>query len=229
MQTETEQSALDRTLAATALAGVGVFVVLVLLLHPLKTHGYNISTDAVSLYAVGDFGSLMTIAFVGMGLGHLGLAAALHRRLRRWLGPSFLTLVGVCLLVSAVFETDPRNTDPPTTHGLIHNLVGLLVFIIMALTPLVFAVSLRRTPGWARLTRASLTFGVATTAAFLAMPLGFRDAYFGIGQRIFLALYVSWLTMMALALAGMSGRRSGEAHPSWPSAAPESRLDRTRR
>lgn len=212
MQTETEQS-VDRSLAAMALAGVGVFIVLVLLLHPLKTQSYDMSTDPVSNYALGDFGYLMTTAFVSAGLGHVALAVALHRRLRRWLKPSLLTLVGVCLLASAVFEADPRDTDPATTHGLIHGLVGVFAFLVMALTPLVFAGSLRLVPAGGRLARSSLVFGIGTVATFLAVPLGFRDAYFGIGQRIFLALYLSWLIMMALALAGMGGRRCDVDRP----------------
>jgi hypothetical protein len=209
---ETGESALDRALDVVVLAGLAMWIVLVLLLHQIKAREHDISTDAMSLFAVGDFGFLMTAAFVGLGLAHLALATRLYRHLGRWFGPSLLTLIGVCLLASAVFETDPKNTEPLSTHGSIHVLVGLFVFVVMALTPLVFAGSLRRIRGWGRTTRASLIFGVATVAAFLAMPLGFRDAYFGIGQRILVALYLAWLIIVALASTGaMREQGSGSA------------------
>jgi Protein of unknown function (DUF998) len=178
---QTGKSVPDRTLDGIALTGLGVWVVLVLSLHRIKVQAYDISTDAISYYAVGDFGYLMTLAFVGLGLAHVALAMRLHRFLRQWFAPSLLTLVGLCILASAVFEMDPKNTDPQTTHGLIHGLLGLFAFVVMALTPLVFAGSLRLSPGWSWMTRASLIFGVASVAAFLAMPLGFGDSYFGIG------------------------------------------------
>jgi Protein of unknown function (DUF998) len=210
---QTDGSPLDRALLAAAFTGIGVFAVLVLLLHWIKAPAHDISTDAMSYYAVGDFGYLMSIAFVGLGISHLAMAARLQHLIRRCLVPSLLTLVGVCFLASAVFETDPKNTVPPSTNGLIHVLVGLFVFVVMALTPWVFAGSLRRVPALAWLARASLIFGVGTVAAFLAIPLAFRDAYFGIGQRIFVALYLSWLIMVALATARMDGSRSPRPAP----------------
>ncbi len=209
---ETGKSALDRARDVVVLAGIAMWIVLLLLLHQIKAREHDISTDAMSLFAVGDFGFLMTAAFVRLGLAHLALATRLYRHLGRWVGPSLLTLIGVCLVASAVFETDPKNTEPLSTHGSIHVLVGLFVFVVMALTPLVFATYLWRTPGWGRTTRASLMFGVATAAAFLAMALGFRDAYFGIGQRIFIGIYLSWLVVMTLAEA-----RRGSARDDTPS------------
>lgn len=41
--------------------------------------------------------------------------------------------------------------------------------------------------------------------AFLAMPLGFWEAYVGIGQRVFLALYPSRLILVATALRRAQG------------------------
>jgi hypothetical protein len=102
MQTETEQSALDRSLAAAALAG---------------------------------------------------------------LGPSWC----------------PRNTDLAAMHGLIHDWVGLSAFVVMALTPLVFAGSLRRVPGWVSWPGRASSSVWARRRPFLTMPLGVREAYFGIG------------------------------------------------
>jgi Protein of unknown function (DUF998) len=192
---------IDRALRAITLSGLTVWVVLVVALHPLRTQDYDISTDPLSYYAVGDLGLLMTVAFVGYGLAHLALAMRVHRQLGLRLGPALLTLVGLCVLASAVFEMDPRNTEPQSTHAFIHNLLGLVAFVVMAVTPLVVAGSLRRVTRGGHLMRASLGFGLGTVAAFLAMPLVFRDQYFGIGQRTFLTIYLGWLIAMTVLVA----------------------------
>jgi hypothetical membrane protein len=70
-------------LAPGAMILILVYLVAAITLHLLPT-GFNPVTHELSDYANGPYGWLMTVGFLGLGLGSLLLVCIVARRSRRW-------------------------------------------------------------------------------------------------------------------------------------------------
>jgi hypothetical protein len=184
--------------------GAGWFVVAVLLLHALKRSDYDFSEQTISEFAVGRYGFLMTSAFVALGIAELTLAFALWRTTGARFGPILQVIGGAIDLMSAVFEADLLGA-PGTTHGAIHDGAGAIGAILVIPTFLAYAWAFRRDPRWRSFAVATLGWAIAAAAAFvLVIALGEQNQ--GTSERIYLAIYVSWLIAASVRLV-----RSGRA------------------
>ena len=136
--------------ARLAVAGPLLCITLVALLHVLEPEVND--SDAVSEYALGDYGWLMNVACFSAAAGIGALAFVLHRSLSR----SRAAVVGIVLLLLAavawVFlgagNIDPEGADA-TTHGVIHGIGFLLGLPTRLAAPLVLAAAFRRDDRWA--------------------------------------------------------------------------------
>ena len=179
-------------------AGAGWFVVAVLLLHALKSASYDFSEQTVSELAVGRYGFLMTSAFVALGVAELTLAFALWRATGARVGPILQVIGGLVDLISAVFEADLLGA-PGTTHGTIHDTVGAVGALLVIPTFLAYAWAFRRDPRWRSFALPTLLWAIAAAVAFvLVIALGEQNQ--GTSERIYLAVYVSWLIAASVRL-----------------------------
>ncbi len=118
-------------LGIAGLAGIGAWVLIVILLHFIKSDLDPIDTY-ISDYAIGDHGWLMQVAFYAVGLGVLAIAAGLSvslKRSKRAAVAIMLTVVaGLGFIVAGTFTTDPTGQSDLTTEGTLHLLGALMVF-----------------------------------------------------------------------------------------------------
>jgi hypothetical protein len=186
-------------LAAAAVAGPAVFVALLALLHVLQPEMSD--NDALSEYALGDYGFLTNIAFLAAGIGFAALAGLLAGRLTPT--PSARTAI-VLLAVAAVgwFLLGAGNIDPegaePTTHGLVHGIGFVLGIPTMFLALLLLARAFGRDERWRPFRRTLLPIAVA---AFIAFALAFADVAAPVTYRL-----AELLVMLAVALTAMHAR-----------------------
>jgi hypothetical protein len=187
------------TLARAAVALIAVFPLIVLALHGVQAGRYHPLSQAVSELALGHGGWLMAVAFCSLGTGTLFLAAMLHRldvppRVAPWL----IGVSGVLSYVSAFVHADgPHGT---TTHGQIHQAVGIVTFILMISGMFALVRAFRRDRRFRSLATPTLMWAFAAVGGFFLIPLS-GSAYFGVAQRIFLAIILSWaLTVSARGL-----------------------------
>ena len=179
--------------ARVAVAGPLLCITLVALLHVLEPEVND--SDAVSEYALGDFGWLMNVAFFSGAAGIGALAFVLHRSLTR----SRAAVVGIVLLLLAavawVFlgagNIDPEGADS-TTHGLIHGIGFLLGLPTRLAAPLVLAAAFRRDDRWANHRRLTLVLGIAALAAEVA---GFSGLASVVMLRLALGLWLVWIAL----------------------------------
>jgi Protein of unknown function (DUF998) len=181
---------------AVALAWVAVatavFDLVVLgVLHALRTD-VDPATDAVSDYAVGDYGTLEVLAMLAVGLGALALTAALHLTdpRRSTVGLVLLAVFGLAKVVQAFFPIDVG--DETTISGSIHNILGTVAFFALP----VAAVLLSRSRG-----RVEMVVAVLLAVAMLAVLTSNAVGGFGIAQRVFLVLSSTWVLVTAFRLA----------------------------
>lgn len=178
--------------------GAGWFVVAVVLLHALKSADYDFSAQTVSELAVGRYGFLMTSAFVTFGIGELALAVGLWRAAGARFAPILQVIGGIIDLTSAIFEADLLGA-PGTTHGAIHDGAGAIGALLVIPTFLAYAWAFRRSARWRSFALPTLLWALAAFAAFvLVIVLGEQNQ--GTSERIYLAVYVSWLVTAAVRL-----------------------------
>ena len=179
--------------ARLAVAGPVLCLTLVAVLHVLEPEVND--SDAVSEYALGDYGWLMNIAFFSGAVGIGALAFALHRSLAR----SKTAIAGIVLLsiaaVAWVFlgagNIDPEGADA-TTHGLIHGIGFFLGLPTRLAAPLVLAAAFRRDERWVGHRRLTLALGIA---ALLAEVAGFSDLASVAMLRLSIGVWLVWIAL----------------------------------
>ena len=179
--------------ARLAVAGPLLCITLVAVLHVLESEVND--SDAVSEYALGDFGWLMNIAFFSAAAGIGALAFVLHKSLARSktaiAGVVLLSIAAVAWVLLGAGNIDPEGADT-TTHGLIHGIGFFLGLPARLAAPLVLAAAFRRDERWADYRRPTLALGVAALAAELA---GFSDLASAVTLRLALVLWLVWIAL----------------------------------
>jgi hypothetical protein len=178
------------TLARTSIALISVFPLLVLVLHGVQAGRYHPLSQAVSELALGRDGLLMAIAFCSLGTGTLFLAAMLRRLdTPPRVAPYLIAASGLLSYVSAFVHADgPHGT---TTHGQIHQAVGIVTFILMISGMFALVRPFRRDDLFRSFATPTLVWAWAAVGGFFLIPVS-GTAYFGVAQRIFLGIVLSW-------------------------------------
>jgi hypothetical protein len=97
--------------------------------------------------------------------------------------------------VSAFVHADgPHGT---TTHGQIHQAVGIVTFVLMIAGMFALVRPFRRDHRFRVLATPSLVWAFAAVGGFFLIPLS-GAAYFGVAQRVFLAIILSWALTVAI-------------------------------
>jgi len=196
----------------------GPFFTIVWFIQGLTRSGYDPMRYAISSLSVGELGWIQIANFLITGSLILAFSVALRQILRGpsgsvW-GPVLIGSIGVGLIGAGLFVSDPLNGYPPgtpliptarTTHGILHDLFGVPVFLGLPIAGFVFArlFARRGEHNWAWYSRLS---GIGMFAVFFVARLGFRmletypdlAANFGLFQRITLLIGFTWVTMLAL-------------------------------
>jgi hypothetical membrane protein len=133
--------------AAIAFGGLVLIAIATIVLHFLPT-GYNPLTQAVSDYAVGPYSALMMSGFFAGGIGNMSLAVALGKNQtfseKYRAGAVLVFLAGAALFVLGFFPTDIEGSSMMTTHGLVHSIISLVVFIAWPVGMLLVSYTLGR-------------------------------------------------------------------------------------
>jgi Protein of unknown function (DUF998) len=185
-----------RALASATLAGTATFVAIVVALQIVQRGSYHPLSEAVSELALGRAGWLMVVAFCGLATGTLGAAALLRRTTGSAAAPGLLAIAAGLSYVSAVFHADGENA-PTTLHGEVHQAAGIITFLLVITVMFVCVRTFRRDPRWQALGRPTLICASAGLIAFFLTPL-VGNAYFGVVQRGFLTVALSWLALVAV-------------------------------
>lgn len=196
----------------------GPFFTIVWFLAGLNRPNYEPMRYPISSLSIGELGWIQIANFLITGSLIVAFSIALRQILRgpsgSFWGPLLIGLVGVGLIGAGFFVTDPLNGYPPgtpllpterTTHGILHDLFGVPVFLGLPIACLVFGrlFARRGESNWAGYSRLS---GIGMFAVFVVARLGFRllttypdlAANFGLLQRITLIIGFGWMTLLAV-------------------------------
>lgn len=172
--------------------------------------GYSALRFPISSLSIGETGWMQTATFIISGLLLLLFAVGVKQQLDNRLPAVLFALVAVGLIASGIFSTDPVYGFPQnlpfktkvfTTHGKLHTLFSLLVFINIPVTCFVMTrhFSRQKEAQWQYY---SLITGIMMLVLFLFTGLAFEDVFGmakigGLLQRLCVITGFIWISLLA--------------------------------
>src|SRR6266576_5910705 len=188
-------------LALIAIGGIVYFIVAVAVLHFLRPE-YTPINHAVSNYAVGLNGYLMTAAFYVLALSVFALALGIFRsialtNLSRIAIP-LLCLASVGMVVLGIYPGDVHALHPPATiTGVIHWTAAGISFLSIMIAAFLLSSSFKSDERWRAFQRPCFILALAMVGALLLYGILALVGWIGIGQRIYIAVCLAWLLVLA--------------------------------
>jgi hypothetical protein len=228
MMVDKPVTAISESAARVAAAAAATFVVLLVALH-LINPDLDPSWRVVSEYAIGDYGWMMTLAFLVLALSCVALFVAIRAQARSVggrVGLGILLIAASGLIIAAAFPTDPitASKDALTTDGRLHAL-GTALGVTFPVAAALISRSLARRSGARPSARRSLLWAAGLTwIGFLAFALSVaimlpqNDGRFGssvlIGwpNRFMMLTFSVWLLIVARGVSQVM--RRGRQAPS---------------
>ena len=227
---------LRRRYSVAAMAGVAAYVGVDVVLQRLPPH-YSMIRDAESNLAVGPFGWIMNLNFIGRAATTLCLVRAVlltgSAGQLRTTGTVLLGIGGACSGVLAFFPTDipgaaPVGSGPAapgaaapgapglsatTRAGAVHLAVTGVGFVAAFAGVSVLTAWLRKWPRLRRTSTAAAGFCGLTAAGVGALGLAGRyfPSYLGLAERIALAGILGWAFSVAAGLRSLKPAPATEA------------------
>ncbi|ACL16448.1 DUF998 domain-containing protein [Methanosphaerula palustris] len=178
--------------------------------HP----GYNPLSMYVSVLSLGPSGWIQMGNFVISGSLLLifawGIAPEFPTGKASKTGALLLGIIAVCLLFSGPFVMDPMGTlrGTESLHGMVHGLLGGIVFICMAVSCFVFLRCFREDPKWQWFRGPTLAAGAIIAASVILLTLVTKlplapeifEPWLGLIQRGIIIPFMIWLFVFALGL-----------------------------
>jgi hypothetical protein len=193
--------------ARISVISAALFVLLLGSLHLIETE-FDPTWRFISEYALGEFGWLMSLAFVAIAVSLASIGVAVFSRVRNvigYIGLAIFVLAVVGLLIAAAFKTDPIFTkqEDMTSSGQMHVLGASLDYSPIAF--LLLSYSLSRHGDWASVKK----WLFITAILSIVLTIGFiftipADGVFGPGVysglvgRFLMLSYIGWLAIAAL-------------------------------
>ena len=188
-------------LALITIGGIVYFVVAVIVLHFLRPE-YNPINHAVSNYAVGPYGYLMTAAFYALALSVFALALSLFRNIALT-NLSRVAILLLCLassgmVVMGVFPGDVHALHPPATiTGVIHWTAAGTSFLSIMIAAFLLSSFFKTDERWQVFQRPCFILALVMVGALLLYGTLALIGWIGIGQRIYIAVCLLWLLVLA--------------------------------
>lgn len=194
--------------ARVAVAGGGICLALVALLHLLKPE-LDPSWRFVSEYAVGQHGWVMGVGFFALAAGYAAAFLIVRSQVRGvvgFLGLAFLLAAVVGLTLAAFFPMDPITIDPAeaTAAGNMHALAAMIGMPSVPIAAMLISFNLARKPlwrparaalvGWAMLALVSIVLMSATIMVLMPDSTSFGpDVAVGWPNRLVMLAYCGWV------------------------------------
>jgi hypothetical membrane protein len=175
----------------------------VILLPLLRNDGYDPVEQAISELALGRFGTLMDVAFFVLGIGGLALASGLYRSVSGASAPSLLLgVAGLLWFLLGIFQTGPDGLATGA-EAVLHGAIASTSFLLIVVAMFLFVRRFQGDPEWRLFALPTLVWAIAAVAAFLSIPLLGQEA-FGVSERLFVAVWLSWLLVTAVRLRSLT-------------------------
>jgi len=187
--------------------GVCGFTLCFLLNGWLRADSYDWLHNYVSDLSYFPYGWIQIINFFMIGACMFVFALGVLREQISTAGSVLLLIIAAFYFLSGPFVTDPMNTplDEKTLHGIVHGILGAVVFSLSPIASLVFGLRFRKTEGYKKLgVRSYAASGVMFLAiVFMKISQAPESRLYpmaGLIQRCALLTFYAWIVAFALTI-----------------------------
>ena len=169
--------------------------------------GYSPTRMFVSELSLGPYGWVQMLNFVLTGallvVFGRGLATQFSTGAASRAGPVLVQCMGVSLVVSGLFTTDPSSMfDQASTHGVVHGIFGAIFFTLAPVSCFVFYRRFRSDQAWRPVAGWTLAAGVVLALGigllkFSQQPESGLFEWKGLVQRVILVTIMAWIFAVA--------------------------------
>ena len=174
-----------------------VFSITLIVVHIVEP---EMNFGPLSLYSLGPYGIVMRTGFVVLGLAFFSLVAGLWGSARPTILYSvdmvMLSMAGAGLVTIGAFNTDASGAAQ-TLSGLIHASAANVWSICAVVGILLFAPAFRQDGKHLAIGRLSRNLGIAAMITYLGGFLGLGADFAAVQPRLFFALVVLWMSLVA--------------------------------
>ena len=153
------------------------------------------------------------LSLIALGLGLLGV---IHGGRSTTVGPILLVLAGVCFTGAGLARNDCSSelqackervsAGDVSWHHSVHDVLGVVVFLVLAVAPLVLARAFKSDSRWSKLRRYSLLTGALTLALLFVFGAEFFDGWNGLVQRVLILVPLVWIAVLGAHLVEIARR-----------------------
>ena len=198
---------LKKTAALVGMVGPVLFT-LSFTINGLLRADYNPAQRYVSELSIGPQGWVQIVSFLVLGVSIMlfsfGVKAAFPTGKSSRAAPVLFMIIGISYFLSGPLVTDPQAMfdNQQTLHGIIHGILGALVFSLSAACCFVLWRRFRVEEEWKSLSAFSFAAGVAMTVLIVLMKIGqlqsglFHD-WAGLVQRCCLVIFYVWVFLVS--------------------------------
>ena len=169
---------------------------------------YSAVKDYISELAIGPQGWVQIVSFLFLGGSILvfsfGVRATFHSGRASRAAPVLFFIIGFSYMLSGLFVTDPQVMfdNQQTSHGIIHGIVGALVFSLSAACCFVLSRRFRVDEQWRSMSAISFIAAVAMTILIVLMKIGqlhtgLLHDWAGLVQRCCLMISYVWIFLLS--------------------------------
>ncbi len=202
-----------RQLGAWAGMLAPIIFVMIFTIEGFLRPGYDIFTMYISELSFGPRGWIQITNFIITGILLLiftrGITTEFTEGKASRAGPILFAIIGSFLAMSGPLVMDPR--DAPWTlltwHGIIHGILGAMVFILAAVTCFIFYRRFREDEKWKSHKWWTLVIGIVISASIILLSIADKSptpniftALAGIIQRLIIIPFMVWIFTVALGL-----------------------------
>jgi len=173
---------------------------------------YNAISMHISALSIGSDGWIQIVNFLILGsflfVFSLRILSENTKERKSNTGPIILLISSICFLFSGPFVMDPMGTlrENMTIHGIIHGILGGIVFILMPVTCFVFYNSFNNEKKWIHFRKWTLIAGILISITLglfiLVTKIEYLNQvfinYLGLMQRAVIVPYLIWLFTFGL-------------------------------
>ncbi|TKT92830.1 DUF998 domain-containing protein [Dyadobacter frigoris] len=183
-----------KMIAVTGLGSHLLFLFIFTIVHFIRPDK-SVLASFVSEYALGEYGWLMTLGFLFIGVGAICLIIGLFSSMK----PSKTAAITLCIwcigtFTFSVFPTDLPG-DRPTTEGLIHGLSALFALLNLSVAMIAWGFTFDKYDNWRHMAKLSWFFGAISTALFIGFLLSAPQLR-GLTERILIILDITWIILV---------------------------------
>ena len=177
-------------------------------IHGFLRSDYNPIQRYVSELSIGSSGWIQMVSFLILGICIMifafGVRVTFPTGKASRSAPILLMIIGISYVLSGVFVTDPQAmfNNQKSIHGIIHGIVGSLVFSLSAACCFALWRRFRIDELWRSLSVFSLASGVVMTILIVLIKIGqlhsgFLHDWAGVVQRCCLITSYAWIIIIS--------------------------------